>query len=74
MILHLGKNPAPRTVRARNDLLAIAGIPDCADRPLGFMSHFAIPSRDRDLPVVRPSYCETGLGGRAPGLTEAAFR
>ena len=74
MILHLGKNLDPRTARERNDLLAVAGISDCADRPLGFMGHFAIPSHDRDLPVVRPSYCKTGLEGRAPGLTEAAFR
>ena len=64
MTLHPGENLASRTVRERNDLLAIAGIPDCADRPIGFMGHFATPSRNRDLPVVRPSYCETGLDGR----------
>ena len=74
MILHLGKNLDPRTARERNDLLGVAGISDCADCPFGFMGHFAIPSRERDLPVVRPSYCKTGLEGRAPGLTEAAFR
>ena len=74
MILHLGKNLDPRTARERNDLLAVAGISDCAGRPFGFMGYFAIPSRERDLPVVRPSYCKTELEGRAPGLTEAAFR
>ena len=31
-------------------------------------------ARERNDPVVRPSYCKTELEGRAPGLTEAAFR
>lgn len=58
MTLRLGEDLAPRSAGEREGLLAVAGVLDRADCPLGFMGHSAIWARDRDLLVGQAALVE----------------